>query len=259
MWLRIRNKMIKLSSTILVRNNKDTISKTINSINDFVDEIIIIDDYSTDNTIELIKFLTNKAKIYQRKLDNDFAAQRNFSLTKCSNDWIIVIDSDEEITDELKENLLDVLKNPKYLAYNCQRLNENIAGYSPSKLDRPILMKKDLQWKDAIHEVISEEMGFLKGDLLHHSWFGMNDFINDINKYSTWKAKKWISEGRDYSIGKLCIRQPLISLYVFFQRYIGEKRFKQGSIGFLYCFAWASEELFVGLKYYEIKKETKDK
>jgi glycosyltransferase involved in cell wall biosynthesis len=249
--------MIKLSATILVHNNSNTIAKTINSIKEFVEEIIIIDDYSSDDTIEIIKSLTTKAKIYQRKLDNDFASQRNFSLEKCSNEWVVVIDSDEEITVKLQENILEVLENSKYLAYNCQRLNESIAGYSPAQLDRPILMKKDLLWREAIHEVIDEELGFLSGDLLHHSWFGMDDFINDINKYSTWKAKKWIDEGRSYSILTLALRQPLISLYIFLKRYIGEKRFKHGSIGLLYSFAWSSEELFVGLKFYEMMKESK--
>lgn len=247
--------MRKLSATILVHNNHETITKTINSIKEFVEEIIIIDDYSTDNTVEIIETLTDKAKIYQRKLDNDFASQRNFSLEKCSNEWVIIIDSDEEITVSLRKNILEILDSPKYLAYSCQRLNENIAGYSPAKLDRPILMKKDLLWKEAIHEVIDEELGFLNGDLLHYSWFGMDDFINDINKYATWKAKKWINEGRNYSTLKLAFRQPLISLYLFLKRYLGEKRFKHGSIGFLYSFAWASEELFVGLKFYEMKKE----
>jgi glycosyltransferase involved in cell wall biosynthesis len=246
--------MIKLSATILIHNNNTTINKTIDSIKDLVNEIIVIDDYSTDNTVEIIESLTNKAIIYQRKLDNDFATQRNFSLEKCTNEWVIVIDSDEEITNGLKNNILKVLENPKYLAYNCQRLNQNIAGYSPAKLDRPILMKQNLPFKDTIHEVIDEELGFLDGDLLHHSWFGMDDFINDINKYTTWKAKKWIEEGRDYSILTLSIRQPLMFIYIFFSRYIGEKRFKHGSIGFLYSFTWASEELFVGLKFYELNK-----
>lgn len=249
--------MKKISATILVHNNENTISKTINSIKDFVDEIVIIDDYSTDDTVEIINKLTDKVKVYQRKLDNDFATQRNFSLEKCTSEWVIIIDSDEEITEKLKKNILNVILSPKYLAYNCKRLNENIAGHTPTPLDRPILMKQNLQWREAIHEIVDEDMGFLDGDLLHHSWFGMTDFLNDINKYSTWKAIKWIDEGRNYSSLALSFRQPLISLYVFLKRYIGEKRFRHGSIGFLYSLAWASEELFVGLKFYEMKKKDK--
>jgi len=246
--------MIKLSATILTHNNKKTISKTINSIKDFVDEIVIVDDYSTDEAVENIKSLTDKVKIYQRKLNNDFAAQRNFSLEKCNNEWVVIIDSDEEITKELKKSILDELKNPKYNAYYCDIYNENIAGYSKSKLNRPILMKKDIKFKDSIHEILDEKMGYLSGKLLHHAWNGMEDFMNDLNKYSTWKAQKWINEGRDYSAFILSFRQSLVALYMFIKRYFGEKRFKHGAIGFLYTFAWASEELFVGLKFYEMKK-----
>lgn len=247
--------MGKISAAILIHNNEETITATIKSIDDIVDEIIIIDDYSSDNTIEIIKNLTCKAKIYTRALNNDFAAQRNFSLEKCSNEWVLVIDSDEEIDDILKQSILKEVKSPRSVAYNCIRLNENIAGATEVKLDRPILMKKNLFFKDAIHEIISEPMTFIKdGKLLHHCWFGMNDFMDDLNKYSTWKAKKWILEGRKYTPLFLCVRQPLVSAYFFIRRYVFERRFKHGSIGFLYALAWSTEELFVGLKYYEMLK-----
>jgi len=249
---------MKISATILVKNNEKTIRQTINSIEEIVDEIIVVDDFSTDNTIDIIQSLTKKAKIYVRALDSDFAAQRNFSLEQCQNEWVIVIDSDEEITPELGKSIASEVRIPNFNAYSCQRLNENIAGYSPAMLDRPILMKRDVLWKGALHETVEEPMGFINGDLLHHSWFGMEDYMNDINKYTTWKAKAWIKEGRSYSIFTLCLRQPLMFLYIFLRRYVVERRFRHGSIGFLYSFAWASEELFVGLKFYEMKIAKKE-
>ena len=82
----------------------------------------------------------------------------------------------------------------------------------------------------------------------------MDGFIDELNKYSSWKTNNWLSQGREYPVPFLVFRQIFNAIYRFFKRLIWEKRWRGGWIGVLYCLAWASEELFVGLKFIEKKK-----
>ena len=92
----------KISAAILTHNNENTIEKTLSSIEGLIDELVIVDDSSKDRTLEIIKSVFPQAKIYRRKLNNNFSAQRNFSLSKCSSPWVLIIDSDEYLSDDLK-------------------------------------------------------------------------------------------------------------------------------------------------------------
>jgi len=242
-----------ISATILTHNSLRTIVRCVESVIDLVEEVIIVDDFSTDGTLDLLKKKFPSCRVFQRELNGDFSAQRNFSLEKCSFEWALIIDSDEELTQGLKENIrslkLEQVGSSKI--YSCFRLNQNIAGWSEEKMSRPILMPKNVQWQSSIHEQVEGRMTYVGGHLLHHSWEGMVDFIDEINKYTTWKTDSWINQSRSYGTSYLVARQTLNALYLFCKRYFYEKRFKFGAVGFLYCLAWASEELFVGLKFYE--------
>jgi len=113
---------MKISGAILVHNNERTIAKAINSIKDLIDELIVVDDYSTDNTIKIIKKIYPKAKIYRKALNKNFATQRNFALSKVSHDWVLFIDSDEKVSKKLKKEILTTLKHPKFDAYVCEEI-----------------------------------------------------------------------------------------------------------------------------------------
>src|SRR3990167_11562432 len=97
-----------ISAVVLTKNEEKNIERCINSLL-WCDEIVIIDDYSEDETINKIK--NAKVKIFQRKLNGDFAGQRNFGLEKASGEWVLFVDSDEEVSRELREEILEILKH----------------------------------------------------------------------------------------------------------------------------------------------------
>lgn len=92
--------MTKLSAIIITKNEERNIGRCIESIKDLVDEIIIVDSGSTDRTIEIARKYTDK--IYFRQWTDDFAAQRNYALSKATGDWILSLDADEVVSSELK-------------------------------------------------------------------------------------------------------------------------------------------------------------
>jgi glycosyltransferase involved in cell wall biosynthesis len=95
--------MATISACILVKNEEKTIKRCLESIKDVVDEIIIIDDYGIDNTLAIC------GDIFHRELNGDFASQRQYALSKATKEWILIIDSDEWLTEELHDNLKELV------------------------------------------------------------------------------------------------------------------------------------------------------
>ena len=110
---------MKLSVVILTHNSSDVIRGCLNSIKT-ADEIIIIDDYSSDSTLSLAKLF--QPTIIQNKLSG-FSHQRNLGLKQVKSDWVLFLDSDERVPGPLFKEIVRVIKNSPYSAYQIKRLN----------------------------------------------------------------------------------------------------------------------------------------
>lgn len=245
---------MKVSAVILTKNSENTIIKCLDSIDEIVDEIIIVDDFSEDKTLSLVKKYKNTI-IFQRSLKNNFSKQRNFGIGKVSNKFVMHIDSDEFLSDELKNSIEKEIPL-KEVCYYVNRKNLNFYGFAMEKLiNRPLICPKNLKFRGALHEyVVSKNKKRISGSLIHDCWVDLEEFVNDLNEYSTRKARTWIEQKRNYSTFYLLIRQIALSFYLFFGRFFYQKRFLFGTEAFFYCFYWASEEILVGLKYIEMKR-----
>ena len=92
--------MTNISAVILTKNSEKNITKCIDSVS-FADEVIIIDDFSSDKTPDLAR--AKNAKVYQRHLHHNFSEQRNEGISKASSEWVLFVDSDEIISGDLAE------------------------------------------------------------------------------------------------------------------------------------------------------------
>jgi glycosyltransferase involved in cell wall biosynthesis len=104
----------KISAVIITLNEEKALPAFLDSLW-FAHEIIILDSYSTDNTLAIAKN-NEKVKVYQRTFD-DFSSQKNAAISKASHDWIVFFDPDEKITKQLSQEILNTLKDPKAIAY----------------------------------------------------------------------------------------------------------------------------------------------
>ena len=112
--------MEKLTAIIPTFNEEHNIVDAINSI-DFADEILIVDSFSTDKTLELAKPISTK--IIQREYENS-ASQKNWAIPKAKHEWILLLDADERVTPELKEEVINTLKsNPSESGFWMYRMN----------------------------------------------------------------------------------------------------------------------------------------
>ena len=107
-----------ISALAITYNEEKNVERYIKSLS-FAGEIIIVDSFSTDNTVEIAKQLG--AKVVQREFDN-FSAQKNYALSLANHDWVTFFDLDEIVTPELAEEITNTLKtNPKNEAYKVKR------------------------------------------------------------------------------------------------------------------------------------------
>jgi glycosyltransferase involved in cell wall biosynthesis len=155
---------------MIVKNEENNISECLMKIRNFVDEIIIVDTGSIDNTKEKAKEFTDK--IFDYQWCNDFSKARNFSIEKASNDWILVLDADEFLIDFNVKNLEKIFSNPKIVG-RIERVNYfNDLDVTKKYVERVnrIFNRKFFKYEGTIHEqVVSIEMSSYNTELIELS------------------------------------------------------------------------------------------
>src|SRR5687767_1556305 len=177
-----------LSAIVLTKNNQTNLKKTLNSLS-FADELIVIDDYSTDNTTEIAS--KKKAKIYKSHLNNDWSAQRNIGLTKATSDWVLFLDSDEIVSNSLKKEIKKAIKTNKNQGFYLKRtdifLGKKLEFGETANVKLLRLAKKNSgHFVNKVHEIwkIKGKVATLKEPLLHNRDLNLTDFIERVNRYS---------------------------------------------------------------------------
>ena len=229
---------IPISVVVLTKNEENNIVECLESIKGWADEIVIVDDLSTDNTVKIASSLADK--ILTRKMDIE-GTHRNWAYAQAKNSWVLSLDADERMMEESKDEISRILlSNCSQTAFTIPRRNYlgntwiRSSGWYPSAQIK--LFKKD---KFRFEEVevhprafLDGECGHLQKDMIHYSYKGYEDFLNKLNKQTTLEAKKWIRTNRQMSLGRAAWR----AIDRFFRRFIGKKGYKDGFIGFMVAF-----------------------
>ncbi|MFM8243915.1 MAG: glycosyltransferase family 2 protein, partial [Crocinitomicaceae bacterium] len=195
--------MNKLSAVIITFNEERNIGRCIESLQEIADEIVVVDSFSTDKTIELCE--SRGVKVIQNKFEGHIQ-QKNFALQQAKNDWVISLDADEAVTEELKESILEVLKNPTEKGYKFNRLT-NYCGkwvrfcgwYPDTKLrlvNRNFAIWQGVNPHDKLELRNGLREGFLKGDLLHYSYYTKEDHYKQIEYFGKIAAKEAFKNGK---------------------------------------------------------------
>ncbi|PIQ09849.1 MAG: hypothetical protein COW71_04745 [Ignavibacteriales bacterium CG18_big_fil_WC_8_21_14_2_50_31_20] len=180
--------MITLS--MIVKNEEKYLEACLKSVKDVVDEIILVDTGSTDNTIEIAKKYS--AKIFHFEWINDFAAARNFALEQSTCDWILYLDADECLSKESISEIIKLTKYPKRHAYYCIINNIDEINFHTMVMTYPRLFpnEKHVRFEGKIHEQIEPSLlknNFkIKNSTLKIDHYGYNISEEDLQK----KAKR---------------------------------------------------------------------
>lgn len=227
-----------VSAIILTKNEEKSIKDCMESVK-WCSEIIVIDDFSTDETIDIAKKLG--AKIYQRKLNNDFAAQRNFALGKANSKWVFFLDADERISNDFSEKIIYSLKTQEdncsgyyFRRYDCiwgREIRHGETGYA--NILR--LANKGMgKWRRAVYEYWDikgtvNKFSDLDGVIMHYPYQKMSSFVADIDRYSTIHAQENSKEGKKSNLFKIIFFPKIKFLYNYFLKF----GFLDGHQGFM--------------------------
>ena len=244
-----------ISAIVLAKNEEKNIASCLKSLY-WCDQILLIDDYSSDKTRLIAK--KYQAKIYKRHLAGDFSRQRNFALTKVNKGWVFFVDADEIVSPALAKEIKEKL-TPKtniagfYLKRKDSFLGQWLNHGETAKVRLLRLAKKNKgKWQGKVHEKwqVKGKIGSLKNPLLHFKNTSLDDFLTKINYYSSLRAKELAKQRAKTNIF-LVFAYPLGK---FGQNYFLRLGFLDGMPGFIMAFMMSLHSFLVRLKLYFFKK-----
>jgi glycosyltransferase involved in cell wall biosynthesis len=248
---------MRLSAIIITRNESQRIAACIDALG-FVDEIIVVDHASSDDTADIAQ--SKGAKVIQSTDWPGFGPQKNRALDLAKGQWVISIDADELVTQALQTEILAVLTNPLHSVYSFPRLSsycgQNIlhSGWYPDRVVR--LFKRDSARfsDDLVHEKIvsSHTVGHLRQHLLHASFSNLESVLDKVNGYSTAGAQALFKRGKKASLGKALGH----GLWAFLRTYILRFGFLDGRMGLVLAISNAEGTYYRYLKLWLMSKES---
>lgn len=245
-----------ITVVILTKNEEEHIVDVIKNARKLTDEVLIVDSGSTDKTVELAE--KYEAEVVYREWDNDFSAQRNFALKYVEALWVLYLDADERLSDDLIKNIKKAI-NDNPAIYKFERRNNAFGRsfkYGVLGSDSVIrLFPKDKgYWEGKVHEkvVCNLPLKVLSGHIEHYTYEDFDEYLAKMNMYSAIGAVKNYEAGKKVKYIKDLIFRPF---FAFIKMYILKKGFLEGWMGFVLCLNYANYTLNKYVKLMLMEKE----
>ncbi len=248
---------VKLSACIIAFNEEERIRECLESVA-WVDEIVVVDSYSTDKTVEICKEFTDK--VFLNKWPG-YVEQKNYALEMASNNWVLCLDSDERVSAEMAQEVYrelssDIIEYNGFIfrrhSYYLGRLINHGGWYPDCKLR---LFRKDKGgWVGVNPHDKVEVVGptkYIKEDIIHYPYRSIADQLRTIDSFSSLYADEMIKKGKKFNILNLFIRPPTR----FFETYLWKLGFLDGLPGLINIFIASFYVFLKYLKWYERKKQ----
>jgi glycosyltransferase involved in cell wall biosynthesis len=254
-------KKAPVTVVVITKNEEEMLEDCLKSAV-WADEIIVVDDDSTDATREIAGKYTDK--VFQRKMENE-GIHRNWANSRALNKWVLSLDADERITPELAEEVTSLVKGTtEFKAYTIPRRNHigdywlKWGGEYPAAQTK-LFLKDEFKYEEVeVHPraFMNGDCGHLKGDIIHYSHRDISDYLRSLNNQTTLEAKKWVLTGRKMSLGHALWR---MLDRCFYRRLLRKKAYKDGIYGITVAVFSGVYQLVSYLKYREMLEENKEK
>jgi ADP-heptose:LPS heptosyltransferase len=250
----IPDKDTYLSALIITYNEEHNIKHVLEDLN-FADEILVIDSFSTDKTVQIAESFRN-VKVTQHAFEN-YAIQRNFAISLAKGPWILFLDADERLTSSLKNEIIQTIQSKgKYTAYYFNRTfmfcNKRLhySGWQTDKIIRLFRKEKaHYSLQKTVHEKLNTNgnVGKLKNKLIHYSYTDYSSYKEKMISYGKLKANEEFTKGTNPNFFHFYLRP----CYQFINQYILRLGILDGKKGVIICYLNA---LSVYTRFQELKK-----
>ena len=255
-----------LSVAIITHNEEDNIGEALESIK-WADEIVVIDSFSADRTAEICRGYTDKVYSFEWQ---GFSEQKNKAVSMTTQPWVFVLDADERVTEELKKEILNVVKNayPSPIplpqgegakgradGYYVPRRNYfsgrwiKHGGWWPDYTLRLFRREKGLFEAREVHESIKiiGSTGYLKNPIEHYTYKNVDDYLKRMQTYSILAARELFKKGQRANILDIIFRPPA----TFFRMFFLQLGMLDGIYGIILAYLYS---VYTYKKYFELKK-----
>ncbi len=224
---------MRLSVIVITRNEQVNIADCLLSV-DFADEVVVVDNASTDDTREIARSLGARVTVVQDW--PGFGPQKNRALAQAQGEWILSIDADERVTPELKAEILAVMADPRSGdVYQIPRRSSYCgqfmlhSGWNPDYVTRLFRRGRANFSDDLVHErlVTTESIGTLRSRIVHLSFPNFESVLDKVNRYSTAGALSMQKKGRSANLWSALGH----GVWAFFRTYFLRLGFLDGQLG----------------------------
>lgn len=245
---------MKISAVIIAFNEEENIGACIDSLNEVADEIIVVDSFSSDNTEKICA--EKKVKFIKLKFEG-YIQQKNFALNQAENNYVLSLDADERLSNELKKEILKKKENLLFDAYLINRLN-NFCGkwikhgvWYPDKKIRLWNKGKGIWGGTNPHDkVIMDDnttLEVLGGNILHYTVRTRVQYQKQMEKFSDIAAQSMKLEGKKSSL----LKAYSSGVFAFVRSYIFRLGFLDGSEGYEIAIGYSG---YTRMKYLKMLK-----
>lgn len=226
--------MNRLSICVITLNEEHDLPRMLKSVQGVAEEIVLVDSGSTDRTVEIAR--AAGARVLTRAWTN-YSDQRNYCASVASEDWILVVAPDEELTDELRNAILEwKASTPRFFVYEFARLAWFLGGWIHHSRwypdwQRRLYDRRRANFSGVIHEAVrfDGEVGRLRGDLLHYTARSLKEQLQKSEDYSAISARAMFENGRRSWRAAKWLATP----WTWFQYFVLGAGFLDGYRGFV--------------------------
>jgi glycosyltransferase involved in cell wall biosynthesis len=226
---------MNLSIVLITYNEAERLPACLASVA-FADEVVVVDNGSTDGTVELARSLG--ARVLQTPDWPGFGPQKNRAVDLAQGRWVFSIDADEQVTPELREAILAVVQSQSddgVAAYSVSRLSSYCgqymrhSGWYPDHIVRLFRRGSARFSDDLVHESLQVKgtVGLLRGELLHQSFANFDVVLDKVNRYSSASATALAARGKRGSVAKAVLH----GFWAFVRTYVFKRGFLDGQLG----------------------------
>jgi len=249
----------KVSAVIIAYNDAPNMRRCLDSVK-WTDEIIIVDSHSTDGTTEICREFT--PLVFQESFSG-FGRLRNLAIGKATHDWILSVDTDEWVTEAVKQEIQELLDaGPSAQAYFVPRRNHFLGrrirycGWYPDYRQPQFFHKSHMHYReDLVHEgfELDGTVGYLKSEMEQIPFRTIDHFLRKMDRYSALRAEAMHEEGRVFRHHQL-LSHPL---FTFLKMYVGRLGFLDAKAGLILSILYAYYTFVKYAKLWEIQKNLK--
>lgn len=246
--------MPRLSVIIITLNEERNLRRCLESVR-FADEIVLNDTGSTDCTLEIAREFN--CRILEMPFPG-FGVAKQKALEAANGDWVLSIDADEELDEELQRAVQTAIAGGEHAGYELVRKSQFLgrwilhSGWYPDRILR-LFRREQARFTDArVHEhaVVDGSVGQLTGHMLHYTYGDISQYLKKMDQYSSLSALTLHQDGRRFATSQLLVKPPAY----FVKMYLLKRGWRDGLPGLILALLSSFHELVKFAKLWEVER-----